>query len=491
MDMRQETAHLLTGGLIKDVHPSEVAEGSVIAVRPGERVPLDGVVTSGRTAIDTSALTGEPVPKDIAPGDGVLSGCVNTTGLIEIKTTKTLADSAVSVILKLTEDAAGKKAKTERFITRFAKVYTPAVVAAAAALAVVPAFFGFGFQVRRALVFLVASCPCALVISIPLGFLAGIGRLGKMGVLVKGGAYIEALAEVESVAFDKTGTLTSGEFGVTAVSPLPGFTEEALLTLAAAAESGSNHPIARSVTAACGKPAPTVSEYSELPGLGARAVLNGKTVLAGSRALIEEYGMNPPLSDCAAVFVAVDGKPAGFIALKDRIKPEAAGAVAELRALGVRNITMLTGDSSPAAAETAELLKLDGLKAGLMPTGKLAALQEIKGRKAFVGDGVNDAPALALADVGVAIGGGLGADAAYQAADVTILSGDVSKLPLAIRSARSTRRVVRQNVIFSLAVKGLVLALGALGAAPIWAAVYADVGVAFIAVVNSARAGRA
>lgn len=501
MDIRPEYANIKTPGGLKRVSPAEVRVGDIILVKPGERIPLDGVVEEGISAVDTSALTGEAVPRDVEPGSGVLSGFINKNGVLSVRTTREFKESAVAKILELVEDAGARKAPTEKFITRFSRYYTPAVVFAAAALALVPPLLipgaHFSDWVYRALVFLVVSCPCALVISIPLGFFGGIGGASKNGILIKGGNFLEALAELDTVVFDKTGTLTKGVFKVTRINPADGVDENKLLEYIARAEYGSNHPVALAIIEAYGKKpdGDGVKGYTETPGLGVEAVIDGKKVLAGSTRLMEREGIafQPVEEAGTAVYAALDGKFIGSVVVSDEIKEDAAAAIRDLKALGVRRTMMLTGDSQRAAEEAAKALNIDEVHAELLPHQKVAMVEAAQGNKTsrgrvvFVGDGINDAPALARADIGVAMGG-LGSDAAIEAADVVIMTDRIGKLAAAVRAARRTRAIVWQNIIFALAVKGIVLLLGAGGIASMWEAVFADVGVALIAVLNSMRA---
>lgn len=501
MDIRPEYANKKTSGGLKKVSPAEVRVGDIILVKPGERIPLDGVVEEGISAVDTSALTGEAVPRDVEPGSGVLSGFINKNGVLSVRTTREFKESAVAKILELVEDAGARKAPTEKFITRFSRYYTPAVVFAAAALALVPPLLipgaHFSDWVYRALVFLVVSCPCALVISIPLGFFGGIGGASKNGILIKGGNFLEALAELDTVVFDKTGTLTKGVFKVTRINPADGVDENKLLEYIARAEYGSNHPVALAIIEAYGKKpdGDGVKGYTETPGLGVEAVIDGKKVLAGSTRLMEREGIafQPVEEAGTAVYAALDGKFIGSVVVSDEIKEDAAAAIRDLKALGVRRTMMLTGDSQRAAEEAAKALNIDEVHAELLPHQKVAMVEAAQGNKTsrgrvvFVGDGINDAPALARADIGVAMGG-LGSDAAIEAADVVIMTDRIGKLAAAVRAARRTRAIVWQNIIFALAVKGIVLLLGAGGIASMWEAVFADVGVALIAVLNSMRA---
>jgi len=501
MDIRPEYANIKSGDDIKRVPPDEVEIGDIILVKPGERVPLDGVVTEGASAVDTSALTGEPMPRDVVPGTDVLAGFINKNGMLTVKAVKEFRESAVSKILELVEDAGARKAPTEKFITKFSRYYTPAVVLTAAALALIPPLTIEGAEfsdwIYRALVFLVVSCPCALVISIPLGFFGGIGGASRNGILIKGGNFLEALANTDTVVFDKTGTLTRGVFKVTQVNPVTGISQKELLEYIAHAEYGSNHPVALSILDACGKGfnGENIGSYYEIPGLGVKAKLNGREILAGNARLMEQEGIAPGMPDVAGtvVYAALDGKYIGNVVVADVIKEDAANTIKELKALGVRKTVMLTGDNRRAALETAEVLGIDEVHWELLPHQKVLKVEMAqtnrtsKGRVVFVGDGINDAPALARADIGVAMGG-LGSDAAIQAADVVIMTDEPGKLVKAVRIARRTRGIVWQNIIFALGVKAIVLTLGAGGSASMWEAVFADVGVALIAVLNSMRA---
>jgi Cd2+/Zn2+-exporting ATPase len=500
MDIRPDSANLKAGGAVRRVRPEEVAVGDSILVRPGEKIPLDGRVTEGCSLLDTSALTGESLPRSVEPGSEVLSGSVNLNGALTVEVTKEFGESTASKILDLVRNAGSRKARAENFITKFARYYTPAVVFSAVALAFLPPLLVPGAAlsewVHRALIFLVVSCPCALVLSVPLSFFGGIGGASRRGILVKGGNYLEALSRVDTVVFDKTGTLTRGSFEVTEVSPAEGWDRETLLDLAAHAELYSSHPIAASIRAACGsRPDPArVSGYEVIPGKGVRASVDGRAVLAGNAALT---GMENAASPAAGtvVFLTVDGAYAGRIVIADEIKPDAAQAVQKLKEAGVRRTVMLTGDCRGAADRVARETGLDAACAELLPAQKVEKLEELSreapagGKIVFVGDGINDAPVLARADVGVAMGG-IGSDAAIEAADVVLMTDEPSKLADAIRIARRTHSVVMQNVVFALGVKFAVLALAAFGAATMWEAVFADVGVALIAVLNSLRAGK-
>ncbi|MDR3051488.1 MAG: cadmium-translocating P-type ATPase [Oscillospiraceae bacterium] len=496
MDIRPDFANLKIGDEARRVSPEEVKVGDFIIVRPGEKVPLDGVVTEGRSALDTSALTGESLPRDVEPGSEVLSGSINNNGLLTIEVKKLFGESTVSKILDLVQNASSAKAPVENFITKFARYYTPAVVFAALALAVVPPLalgVGWAEWMNRALVFLVVSCPCALVISIPLSFFGGIGGASRNGVLVKGSNYLDALHNVDTVVFDKTGTLTKGVFAVTEIAPANGFTADELLELAAGAESGSNHPIAQSIMKAYGKPVSGAVDYEEVAGHGVRAQIGGKTVHAGNAKLLEGIAFEKPETVGTVVYLAVDGVFAGHIVIADEVKPDSANAIAELKALGVRKTAMLTGDSHAVGEKIGRELGLDMVCAELLPQHKVEQLEKLfapgKGKLLFVGDGINDAPVLARADVGIAMGG-VGSDAAIEAADVVLMTDEPSKIADAIRISKKTRMIVMQNIVFALAVKGVILALGALGYATMWGAVFGDVGVAVIAILNAMRAMR-
>lgn len=497
MDIRPDYANLLAGGETRRVAPQDVQPGDRILVRPGEKVPLDGLVLEGSTAMDTSALTGESLPRDVGVGDPVISGSINKTGLITVEVTKTFGESTVSKILDMVQNAAGRKAPAENFITKFARYYTPAVVFAAVALAVIPPLIGFGSfaeWINRALIFLVVSCPCALVISIPLGFFGGIGGASRQGILVKGGNYLDALTRVDTVVFDKTGTLTKGVFKVTEVVPAGGFSAAELLETVALAESHSGHPIARSILREYGREpdGSAIESYEELAGFGVQARIGGRDVLAGSGKLMERQGIAPTAGNDAGtlVHVAIDGRYAGAIAIRDEIKADAVQAVESLRKLGVRRIAMLTGDNAGVAEQVGRELGLDEVHAGLLPGGKVELLErmerETRGKVLFAGDGVNDAPVLARAGIGVAMGA-LGSDAAIEAADVVLMTDELSKLADAIGIARRTRAIVWQNIVFAMGVKGVFLLLGAFGIATMWEAVFADVGVALLAVLNAMR----
>jgi len=484
-------------GEIVETDPEDVAPGDVVVVRPGERVPLDGVVLEGASMLDTSALTGESVPRSVRPGENVISGCINGQGLLRVRVTAAFEDSTVSRILELVENASARKARTENFITRFAAVYTPVVVVCAVLLAVVPPLFLGNWQdwLRRGCIFLVTSCPCALVISVPLSFFGGIGAASRRGILVKGGNFLEAAAKAGAVAMDKTGTLTKGEFAVQQICPAAGYSEEALLGLAAAAERYSDHPVAGAIRTRHTGSAAAVSDAEEIPGHGVRAVADGKEIWAGNDRLMEMAGVAYDACGAAGtvVHVAADGTYAGYLVIADRVKPEAAEAIAALRGLGVEETVMLTGDRRAAAEAAAGELGISQAISELLPGQKVEAVEgllrtlEGSGKTLlFAGDGVNDAPVLTRADVGIAMGS-LGSDAAVEAADVVLMDDDLRKIPLVIRIARKTVSIVRTNVAFALGVKLAVLILGAAGVAGMWSAVFADVGVTVLAVLNALR----
>ena len=499
MDIRPDYANLEVDGRIQQTDPEDVAVGDIILIKPGERIPLDGDVVEGTSTLDTAALTGESLPRSVGPGESVVSGCVNLSGLLRVEVTKPFEESTVAKILDLVENASAKKAKAENFITKFARYYTPAVVLAAVVLAVLPPLaLGWAWTdaILRALNFLVVSCPCALVISVPLSFFGGIGGASRQGILVKGGSYLEVLARTETVVFDKTGTLTKGVFQVTAVHPEQG-TEAELLELAALAEAYSDHPISRSLKTAYGKPLEPerVSHVEELSGRGVRAVVDGKEVCAGNDKLMEEIGAawKPCHQVGTVVHVAVDGVYGGHIMISDQVKEDAREAIAALKGLGVKRTVMLTGDAAAVGEAVAQELGLDEVHTQLLPAGKVERVEALltetsaKGALAFVGDGINDAPVLSRADIGIAMGG-LGSDAAIEAADVVLMDDKPSKLAEAVDIARRTLGIVRQNIIFALGVKALVLILSAMGKATMWAAVFADVGVSVIAILNAMRA---
>ncbi|QIR79477.1 cadmium-translocating P-type ATPase [Sulfurospirillum diekertiae] len=499
MDIRPDFANLQSDTGEQKVNPSDVALGSRIIVRPGEKIPLDGIILEGRSTLDTSALTGESLPKEVALGNEVLSGSINKTGVIVVETTKLFSESTVSKILDLVQNASSKKAKTEQFITTFAKYYTPLVVISAALLAFVPplliqdALLSDWF--RRSLVFLVVSCPCALVVSIPLSFFGGIGGASKNGILVKGGNFLEALNGVDTVVFDKTGTLTKGIFSVTSITALKGLQEAEILHLAALSEMHSNHPIALSIKRAYTEPLEAVvSSYEELAGYGVKASIDGKIVLAGNDKLLKEQGIAHETLDTpdTVVYIVVEGILSGYLTIADEPKTDSKQAILALKALGIKDIVMLTGDNKAAADKVAKELGITHVEAELLPHQKVEKLEELmvrksgKGKTVFVGDGINDAPVLARSDIGIAMGG-VGSDAAIEAADVVIMTDEISKVATALKIAHKTHAIVWQNIIFALGVKGVILIMGAMGIATMWEAVFGDVGVALIAVLNATR----
>lgn len=494
LDLRPDYANVIRDGKILKVPAKEVKVGETVLVRPGERVPFDGIVTKGQTSVDTSALTGETVPRYLQEGNEILSGFVNLEGTIEVKVEKGLSESTVSRILKLVEESAAKKSKTEKFITKFARYYTPIVVFSAIAIAIVPPLLiglSFSTWVYRALIFLVISCPCALVLSLPLTYFAGIGKSSREGILIKGGNYIEALKKLETIIFDKTGTLTEGSFEVTKVESQNGYKKEDILKLAALAEASSNHPIALSIKKAYKKEVDerSIEEHKEISGQGVYSRINGKEIVVGNGKLMKEHKIEIPEIDFPGtmVYVAVDGDLAGFIGISDRIKSGAKRAVKKLRELGVKKIVMLTGDSSKVAENVSRELGLDGYWAELLPSEKVEKFEEIKdGLTAFVGDGINDAPVLSRADVGISMGA-LGSDAAIESSDVVIMDDNLLKVPKALVISKKTSKIAWQNVTFVLIVKTLFLVLGAFGFVNMWGAVFADVGVALLAVLNSLR----
>lgn len=498
MDIRPDYANVERDGQLTQVDPEEVAVGDTITVKAGERVPLDGVVLEGQSMVNTSALTGESVPRQVQPGDDVISGCVNQSGLLRVRVTKPFGESTVQKILDLVENSSSKKAKAENFITKFARYYTPIVVFCALALALVPPLFVGDWVgwVQKALIFLVVSCPCALVISVPLSFFGGIGGASRQGILVKGGNYLEVLANTEIVVFDKTGTLTKGVFNVTAIHPEE-YSESGLLEMAALAESYSDHPISRSLKEAWGQEldASRVGEVEELSGRGVRAQVDGKTVCAGNDKLMEDIGVkwHPCHHVGTTVHVAVEGKYTGHIVISDEVKPDAKEAIAALRAQGVKKTVMLTGDAKAVGESVAKDLGLDEAYTQLLPGDKVDRVEALlsekspKGKLAFVGDGINDAPVLSRADIGIAMGA-LGSDAAIEAADIVLMDDKPSKIAKAMEISQRTLRIVRQNIVFALAVKLLVLALTPFGIANMWEAVFADVGVMVIAILNASRA---
>ena len=505
MRIRPDVAHVERDGALCDLAPEEVTVGDVVVIRPGERIPLDGVIVEGSSALNTMALTGESLPREVAAGDSVISGCINEQGVLRVRVNCVYEDSTVARILKLVEESGEHKSKSEHFITKFARYYTPAVVGAAVLLAVVPPLFlGVGEWIvwrewiMRAMTFLVISCPCALVISVPLSFFGGIGGASRKGILIKGSNYMEALAACDTVAFDKTGTLTEGVFAVTNVAPANGFDKDTVLRTAAAAEAHSTHPLAAAIRASVdGQPLPQVQGVQELAGCGVRAELDEKTVCVGNRRLMAEMATDwDEVGGCdrvvSTVYVSIDGRYAGCIELSDRIKSDAKDAMATLRGCGVRRTVMLTGDSEAVAEGVARKLGITEWRAELLPDGKvehvkaLLAEPDRRGQLAFVGDGINDAPVLALSDVGIAMGM-MGSDAAMEAADVVLMDDRPAKIAEAIKLCRRTIRIVRQNIVLALAVKAAVLVLGALGLANLWLAVFADVGVAVLAILNAMR----
>lgn len=505
MDIRPDYANLMVDGKLEQVDPDDVEVGTEIVVDPGEKVPIDGVIVEGNTTLNTGALTGESVPRDAKPGDDVISGCINMSGRITVRTTKPFGESTVSKILDLVENSAMKKSKSENFITKFARYYTPAVCYSALALAVLPPLIRllaghpamWAEWITRALTFLVISCPCALVISIPLIFFGGIGCASKNGILVKGSNYLEALADTKYIVCDKTGTLTKGVFQVTGVYPAPGVDKKVLLGLASYAESGSHHPISQSLKDAYGQPlkGERVSAIQEIAGHGVQALVDGHPVDVGNAKLMEKIGAALPgeRTDGTTVYVAADGKYIGCIVISDVVKPTAKAAMAALKENGVKMTVMLTGDAKAAADRVAAEIGMDRVESELLPGDKVAQVEKLlaeKGPKenlAFVGDGINDAPVLSRADVGIAMGA-LGSDAAIEAADVVLMDDDPSKIALAMKISRHTLQIVWQNIVFALAVKAVCLVLGALGIAGMWLAIFADVGVMVLAVLNATRA---
>ena len=501
MDIRPDYANVERNGKLEQVDPDEVNIGDTIVVKPGERVPLDGKILKGTSALDTSALTGESMPRDVEPGMEVISGCINQTGILTIQTTKMYGESTVAKILDLVENASDKKGKTENFISRFARYYTPIVVFAAIALAILPPLItgqSFSIWIYRALTFLVISCPCALVISIPLSFFGGIGGASKIGVLVKGSNYLESLAHTEAVVFDKTGTLTKGSFVVSQIKAI-GMKKEQLLELAAYAEDYSNHPISQSIKKAYNRKIDNrrISDVQEIAGHGVQAVIDGKPVLAGNTKLMtrENITFSPADAVGTVIYLACNGKYSGYIVIEDEIKADAPVAIKALKEVGVKKTVMLTGDADAVGKKVAHKLGLDQVYTELLPADKVDRVEALlkqtseKGKLVFVGDGINDAPVLARADVGIAMGG-LGSDAAIEAADVVLMTDEPSKISAVVQIARKTIRIANENIVFALGVKLLVLILGATGYANMWAAVFADVGVSVIAILNAIRAMR-
>lgn len=502
MDIRADYANIIIDGKEKKVSPETVKVEDVILVKPGEKVPLDGVVIEGESFIDTSALTGESVPRKIVPNDEILSGGINTSGLLKVKVTKKFGESTVSRILEMVENAASKKADTEKFITKFAKVYTPIVVVLAILIAVIPSIFIkdalFSTWLYRALVFLVVSCPCALVVSVPLGFFAGIGGASKKGVLVKGSNYLELLKDLETVVFDKTGTLTEGVFSVAEINT-NGIDKEKLIEVAAMAESFSNHPIAISIIKEYGKEIDkeVIKEYKEISGRGIKAVINNEEVLVGNSKLMNEFNIlyNEVDSIGTVVYCAINGEFKGSIVISDKIKENAVEALINLKKAGVKKTVMLTGDNKKTAYKVGEKINIDEVHSELLPLDKVKEVEEImkrsnkNGKLAFVGDGVNDAPVLARADIGIAMGG-IGSDAAIEAADIVLMKDDINALVDAINVSKKTNKILWQNIVFALGIKILVMVLGTFGIANMWTAVFADVGVTIIAIINSTRCFR-
>ena len=504
MDIRPDTAHVLMDGREEVVHPEAVAVGSMIRIYPGERVPLDGTVTAGESTLDTAALTGESLPRTVHTGDTLLSGCVNITGALTVRVTAAYAQSAAARILDLVEEAANKKSRTEAFITRFARIYTPVVVCAALGIAVLPPLItgdAFAPWVYRALTFLVISCPCALVISVPLTFFAGLGAASRAGLLVKGSSYLDALARTDTVVFDKTGTLTEGNLRVTRILPAAGTTEQEVLARAAAAEQHSSHPMARAVMRAfaeCGGTPAAVHDIEEHAGRGITARSEERIICIGTRAYLSESGVTnlPSAAPAGAIWLAVNGAYAGMICVADTVRAGAADAVRALREHGVRETVMLTGDARPAAQSVAAAVGIDTVYAELLPQDKAAHLERLLAAEradrtlAYIGDGINDAPVLARADIGIAMGG-IGADAAIEAADVVLMTDEPRRLVSLLALARRTVRIARENIALAIGIKAAVLLLGALGWVNLWAAIFADVGVTLLAVLNAMRAMRA
>lgn len=498
MDICPEYANIEEDGALQQVDPDDVEIGSIIVIKPGERIPLDGVIVEGESLIDTAALTGESVPRSAKAGDEIISGCVNGSGTLKVRTTKEFDDSTVAKILELVENASSKKARVENFITRFAKYYTPVVTIGAVILAILPPLIlggGWAEWIQRACIFLVISCPCALVISVPLGFFGGIGAASQIGVLVKGSNYLEAVAEMDTIVFDKTGTLTKGEFKVTGVQSEQ-LSKEELIELAALGEGYSNHPIANSIREAYGKELDLnrVTQTEEVAGYGMKAVIDGKTVLLGNEKLMkaEQIAYTGCKSIGTVVYVACDGVFEGAVVISDTIKTGAKEAIRDMKKVGVRKSVMLTGDRRQTAEAVAAEIGIDEVHAELLPGDKVAQVEALlaaegeKQKLAFVGDGINDAPVLTRADIGIAMGS-MGSDAAIEAADIVLMDDDVTKIASIVKIARKTLSIVKQNIVFALAVKAIVLAMGALGFANMWEAVFADVGVSVIAILNSMR----
>lgn len=497
MDICPEYVNVERDGKVEQIDPDEASVGDIIIIKPGEKVPLDGIITEGSSSLNTTALTGESMPMDVSAGDSVINGCININGLLKVKVTKEYSDSTVAKILELVENSAENKAHTENFITKFARYYTPIVVILALILAFLPpVFLGGDFKdwIMRALNFLVVSCPCSLVISIPLSYFSGIGCASRNGILIKGSNYMEAVTKADTVVFDKTGTLTKGSFFVTKIHPV-GMSEDELMEVTAAAESFSDHPISLSLKKACKAQLDTgrVSDTEELSGRGVKAVVDGKIVFAGNARLMEEVGCE--YIDCdsfgTVIHTSVDGKYAGYIIISDKIKDDSKSAIAALKSAGIKNTVILSGDKKAVAEKIGEELGIDTVYSELLPSDKVEKLSEIidksSGSVIFVGDGINDAPSLSRADVGIAMGA-LGSDAAIEAADIVLMDDKPSKIPLTLKIAEKTKNIVRQNIIFAIAVKILVLILSALGMSNMWQAVFADVGVSVIAIINAMRA---
>lgn len=497
MDICPEYVNVERDGKVEQIDPDEASVGDIIIIKPGEKVPLDGIITEGSSSLNTTALTGESMPMDVSAGDSVINGCININGLLKVKVTKEYSDSTVAKILELVENSAENKAHTENFITKFARYYTPIVVIFALILAFLPpVFLGGDFKdwMMRALNFLVVSCPCALVISIPLSYFSGIGCASRNGILIKGSNYMEAVTKADTVVFDKTGTLTKGSFFVTEIHPV-GMSEDELMEITAVAESFSDHPISLSLKKACKAQLDTgrVSDTEELSGRGVKAVVDGKIVFAGNARLMEEVGCE--YIDCdsfgTVIHTSVDGKYAGYIIISDKIKDDSKSAIAALKSAGIKNTVILSGDKKAVAEKIGKELGIDTVYSELLPSDKVEKLSEIidksSGSVIFVGDGINDAPSLSRADVGIAMGA-LGSDAAIEAADIVLMDDKPSKIPLTLKIAEKTKNIVRQNIIFAIAVKILVLILSALGMSNMWQAVFADVGVSVIAIINAMRA---
>lgn len=497
MDICPEYVNVERDGKVEQIDPDEASVGDIIIIKPGEKVPLDGIITEGSSSLNTTALTGESMPMDVSAGDSVINGCININGLLKVKVTKEYSDSTVAKILELVENSAENKAHTENFITKFARYYTPIVVILALILAFLPpVFLGGDFKdwMMRALNFLVVSCPCALVISIPLSYFSGIGCASRNGILIKGSNYMEAVTKADTVVFDKTGTLTKGSFFVTEIHPV-GMSEDELMEITAVAESFSDHPISLSLKKACKAQLDTgrVSDTEELSGRGVKAVVDGKIVFAGNARLMEEVGCE--YIDCdsfgTVIHTSVDGKYAGYIIISDKIKDDSKSAIAALKSAGIKNTVILSGDKKAVAEKIGEELGIDTVYSELLPSDKVEKLSEIidksLGSVIFVGDGINDAPSLSRADVGIAMGA-LGSDAAIEAADIVLMDDKPSKIPLTLKIAEKTKNIVRQNIIFAISIKILVLILSALGMSNMWQAVFADVGVSVIAIINAMRA---